>query len=745
MMMNTGPQFLTASMVVFLIGLSSCVFGQDKPTRMLSQPAVCKDHIAFVFDGDLWIANRDGSSPHRLTSHEGDEASPRFSPDGKTIAFSAQYDGNLDVYTMPVSGGSPKRLTYHPDPDFVEGFTPNGDAVLFSSTRNVFTRRYRKLFTVSLDGGFPSELQIPNGLRASYSADGKKIAYIPIGERFNQWKNYRGGTCSRVWIYDTGDHSVQQIRQPEGRCNDTDPVFVGSLVYFRSDRNGEFNLYSFDPATEAVEQLTQYDDFPINRLTESSDAIIYEQAGYLHLFNPATKTSKQINVSVMTDMTEIRPRYASDTKWIRDVGVSPSGARAVTEFRGEILTVPAKDGDVRNLTASPAVHERSPAWSPDGKSIAYFSDEGGEYMLHIAPQNGKGEIKKYAIEGHGFFDDPKWSPDGTKISYIDNSWSLYVFDIAKNESKKIASEPVYGPSPFRALRHSWSHDSAWLAYAINTKAMIGQAYVYNVNDETSHAITDGLSDVGSPVFDKNGKYLYFLSSTDAGPVKHWFAMSNNDMEFSNAIYVAVLQDDGENPLAPKSDEEDSKDKTEDAKGEKDEEDKEEGQDKDAEAKSKSKVKIDFENLDQRILALPVKSATYTSLQAGEAGKIYYVRRDRDGEFEFASFSMKDQKETKLMDGVTGFALTADGKKVLYTQGSTFGIAPAGKIAPGTGKLAMDKIQVRIDPRAEWQQIFDEVWRINRDYFYDPNMHGADWPAMKTKYQPLVADCVTAMI
>lgn len=736
-MLNIALRFLVATLVSLNFGAAG--FGEDA-TRMLEQPAVSDKHVAFVYDGDLWIANRDGSSPRRLTSHEGDEGGPRFSPDGNTIAFSAQYDGNLDVYSVSVNGGSPKRLTYHPDPDFVEGFTPDGKSVLFSSMRNVFTRRYRKLFTISLEGGFPTELPIPNGLRASYSADGKKIAYIPIGERFNQWKNYRGGTCSRIWIYDTADHSVQQVRQPEGRCNDTDPVFVGDKVYFRSDRNGEFNLYSFDPATEAIEQLTKYDDFPIIRLTESSDSIIYEQAGYLHLFNPVSGKPSRLNILVSTDGTELRPRYSSNSRWIRNVDVSPSGNRAVVEYRGEIVTVPAKNGDVRNLTHSTSVHERSPAWSPDGMSIAYFSDEGGEYKLHVAPQNGKGEVKKYDIEGHGFFEDPKWSPDGTKISYLDNSWSLYVFDIAKNESKKITSEPIYGPGPFRALSHSWSHDSAWIAYAVNTKAMIGQAFVYNVNDETSHAVSDGLSDVASPVFDKNGKYLYFLSSTDAGPVKHWFAMSNNDMELSNSIYVAVLQDDGKNPLAPKSDEESG---TKKAEGKSDEKyDKEGKSDAANKVKSKSKIKIDFENLDQRILALPVPSGAYTALQTGEAGKVYYVRRSRDRESTLAAFSIKDQKETKLLDGATGFVLTPDGKKLLYIQGSTFGIAPAGKISPGTGKLAMGKIEIRIDPQAEWQQIFNEVWRINRDYFYDPNMHGADWDAMKVKYQPMVAQCVT---
>ena len=280
---------------VFLFLISSCWLSseaQDAPTgtRMLSQPALSAEHVAFAYDGDLWVANRDGSNPRRLTSHEGVENSPRFSPDGQTIAFSAEYDGNTDVFTIPVSGGSPTRLTFHPSDDLVENFTPDGSAVLFSSPRNVFTTRYRKLYTVSVNGGFPTELPIPNGLRASYSPDGKKIAYIPIAERFQQWKNYRGGTCSRVWVYDVADHSVVMVPQPDGRCNDTDPVFVGDVVYFRSDRNGEFNLYSFNQQSKEVKQHTDYQDFHIERITESSDAVIYEQAGYLHVFDPAKAT-----------------------------------------------------------------------------------------------------------------------------------------------------------------------------------------------------------------------------------------------------------------------------------------------------------------------------------------------------------------------------------------------------------------------------------------------------------------------
>lgn len=757
--------FALAMVAFCLFGSTSANAQQDGGgTRMMTQPAVSADHIAFSYDRDLWIANRDGTNPRRLTSHEGTEVSPRFSPDGKWIAFTGEYDGNNDVYLVSVNGGAPTRLTYHPATDLVEGFTPDGSAVLFSSSRNVFTRRYMKLYTVSVEGGFPDELPIPNGLRASFSPDGSQIAYIPIAERFQQWKNYRGGTCSRVWIYEVGDHSVVMVPQPEGRCNDTDPVFIGDKVYFRSDRDGEFNLYSFDQKTQQVTRLTDYEDFHIERLTESADTIIFEQAGYLHLFNPADDSITQIQLQLNTDATETRQRYVSGDNWLRNGGISPSGSRAVVEFRGEILTVPAKKGDARNITQSTGVHERSPDWSPDGKQIAYFSDDGGEYQLHIANQDGKGDVKQYEIEGHGFYEEPNWSPDGTKLSYLDNSWTLYIFDIESGESTKIVSEPQYGPAPVRGLHHSWSDDSAWLAYTVNTNALIQQVFVYDVAAGTSHAVSDGLSEVGEPCFDASGDYLYFVASTDAGPVKHWFAQSNNDMESNNQIYLVVLRDDGDNPLARESDEEESDDKDPDADEDEDEgngkdksdkdkqgddgkaedsEDADADEDEKEEDKEVKKLQIDFEGLDQRVIALPGSSASHSSLQAGNAGEIFYIRRNNDGDSSLEMFSLKDRKSTTMLEDCNGFELTADNKKLLYVSKGSWGIAPAkGKISPGTGKLAIDKIEVRIDPRAEWQQIFDEVWRINRDYFYDPGMHGANWPEMREKYQPFLKHCIT---
>lgn len=741
MRMKRLREYLVGTSVLAAVILAVPISADGQGTRMLAEPAMSDSHIAFAYDRDLWIADRDGGNPRRLTSHEGVESSPRFSPDGEWIAFSGQYDGNLDVYVMPVKGGAPIRLTYHPAPDYVEGFSPDGASVLFSSTRNVFTNRYRKLFTVPVEGGYPTQLKIPNGMRASFSNDGGHIAYIPIGERFFQWKNYRGGTVSRVWIVNTNDYSLQMVPQPEGRCNDTDPVFVGGKVYFRSDRNGEFNLYSFDPATEDVEQLTDFTEFPIQRLTEAKDGIIFEQSGFLHTFDPASNETVQVVVNVATDMTEVRPRLASGTNWIRNADVSPSGSRAVFEYRGEIVTVPADKGDVRNLTATTDAHERSPVWSPDGNSIAYFSDAGGEYSLHIAPQNGEGETKVIPVTGNGFYEEPRWSPDGTKLCYIDNSKSLYIVDIATGSSSKIASEPLYGPGRYPGLAHRWSPDSSWIVYTINTNAMIQQVHVYDVENNTSHTVTDGMSEVSEPVFDQSGKYLYFLASTDAGPVKHWFAMSNADMELTNLIYVAVLQDDGDNPLGPQSDEESGTKEEDDEKtsdGEAEESAEESGDD---DAKEQEKIRIDFDGLDQRILALPVSPAVHSNLLAGKAGELFYIRRDRDGASELQKFSMENRSATSLLDSARGFSLTPDGSKVLYAASGGWGIAStSGKISGG--RLGVDRIEVRIDPRDEWNQIFEEVWRINRDYFYDPNMHGANWPMMKEKYRPFLEHCVT---
>ncbi len=706
-------------------------------TRLMSQPAISADHVAFVYAGDLWLVGRHGGRAHRLTSHLGDEASPRFSPDGTIVAFSAAYDGNVDVYTIPVAGGEPSRLTWHPGRDTVQGFTPDGSKVLFTSQRAVFTRRHQHLFTVPLDGGFPTQLPIPHAFKASIAPDGATIAYLPNSEPFRQWKNYRGGTASRIWLYDVATHDVAEVPRPPERSNDTDPMWLGEQVLFLSDRAGEFNLFTLDQARGGVEQLTHHEDFPIVAASAGDGVVIYEQAGYLHVFDPAGGASKRLRIGVGADLRETRPRFTSDPRFARNGGLSPSGARAVLEYRGEIVTLPAKKGDVRNLTQSPGSHDRSPVWSPDGASIAYFSDASGEYALHIAPQDGKGEVRTLPLEGAGFYEDPKWSPDGTKISFSDNGWTLYWIDVAEGTQHKVASEPVYGP--VKSQHHSWSPDSQWLAYTQLSGTFLRRVFLYELATGRSHPVTDGLSDVGEPVFDRSGRYLYFAASTDAGPVRTWFAMSNADTESTNALYLAVLQSGERSPLAPESDEE----KT--AKGE--------GKEPAASEKAKESgdapapVTIDFDGLDQRIIALPVGEGAFSSLHAGGDGKLFYLRGEREsaggpggpgGGPSLRMFDLEEREESTLLSAADGFSLSADGKKLLVVAGGEWQLADAGKpVDASAGRLDVGAIQVRIEPRAEWRQIFDEAWRINRDYFYDPGMHGADWPAMRTRYAELL--------
>lgn len=733
--MKKSKKFALLAFIIFLpLAVSSGI--DIKDTKMLSQPAISEAKIAFFYANDLWVADTDGTNVRRLTSVEGSESNPAFSPDGKFIAFSGEYDGNVDVYVVPIEGGIPKRLTWHPGPDIVRGFTSDGSAVIFVSMRNAFARGNFQLYTVSLDGGMPTLIELPKVFRASYSPDGKRIAYNPLPEAFQQWKRYRGGTHSTIWIYSFSDQSVERISQPEGRCNDFIPMWMGNKIYFLSDRNGEFNLFAFDVDTKGIEQLTHHQDFPVLSFSAEGGKIIYEQAAHLHVFDLKSAQSQKLTIGVASDLLGVRPRYEKGFRYIRNADISPSGARASLEFRGEIVTVPAEKGDPRILTNTPGAHERSPAWSPDGKRIAYFSDESGEYELHLVSQDGKGEPEKFKIDGNGFYNTPVWSPDNQKISFVDNSWSLYWIDLKTGVVKKIGSEYMYGPEGLRTLSSVWSPDSKWIAYTLNTQAYIQKVYLYSIEQDKSFPVTDGLSEVINPVFDKSGKYLYFFASTDAGPVKHWFAMSNADMRMTSSIYLAVLKKDIPSPLAKESDEEKGNEK--EKKGDEEKAEKEKPK---KEEKKEPGFSVDFEGLNHRIVALPVPAGSYLNLQAGEEGQIYYLESLPDSprfpgsEAKLNMFDLKKRKTETLVSGVNGYKLSADNKKILYWTRNTMGIASAGKpFKPGEGKINTEAIEVFIDPKAEWKQIFYEAWRVNRDYFYDPNMHGVNWEEMKKKYE-----------
>lgn len=389
-------------------------------TKLLTQPAVSAAHVAFIYAGDLFVADLDSAGTvgqaRRLTSDDGVESNPVFSPDGRTIAFSAQYDGNVDVYTVPVTGGAPARLTWHPGADQVQSFTPDGKAVLFTSQRATYTARYAQLFTVAVDGGMEEALPIPNAARATYSPDGKRIAYNPLGPRHQQWKQYRGGTVSQLWLYDPKDHGIEKITQPASRANDTDPMWIGDTVYFRSDRAGEFNIFAYDTARRDVRQVTRHSDFPVLTASSGGGRIVYEQAGQLHLLDPSSGASRPLAIDAASDLRETRPRFVKGAKWIREATLSPTGARAAFGFRGEIVTVPGEKGDVRNLTNSTGAHDRFPAWSPDSGSIAWFSDASGEYQLQIGSQDAKGTPRAINVAGSSPRHRPPCRPSSVPLA-----------------------------------------------------------------------------------------------------------------------------------------------------------------------------------------------------------------------------------------------------------------------------------------------------------------------------------------
>jgi tricorn protease len=720
-------------------------------TRLLSDPAVSANRIAFAYANDLWLASRDGSGVQRLTSHPGVETSPRFSPDGTLVAFTGRYEGNDDVYVIASTGGEPRRLTWHPGEDHVLGFTPDGKAVLFTSGREVHTNRLDQLFTVPVSGGAVTKLPIPSADRAAISPDGKTVAYVPIGEQFRGWKHYRGGTTSRIMLLDLASMKVEQVPQPEGRANDAEPSWLGNTLYFISDRNGEFNVFRY--ANKSVEQVTSFTDFPVQHATAGANAIAFEQAGWIHLLDPNTKQSQRIRIGVATDLAETRPRFAKGAKFVRNASLSPTGARAAFEYRGEIVTVPAEKGDDRNLSQSPGANDRWPVWSPDGKSVAWFSDESGEYELRIAPQEGRAAareggkgLRKIKLTGAGYYQNPKWSPDGKLLSYADNSHTIYIVDVATGSSTKVSQHVMYRPEPI--FDTSWSPDSKWLAYSRTGAMNIQSIHLWSVAEKKSYPLTDGLADAREPLFDPNGKYLYFTSSTDAGPTADWFSMSTIDMRRTSGIYLAVLPKGVASPLAKESDEEagtpapEAPSATASGAGL-------QGvatpSQPTPEARSPkpspvTPVSIDFTRLAQRIQALPLPPAHYTNLQIATTGQLHYLKQPFGEAFsngepgDLARFDLTKRKEEVVLSGVKGYELSRDGKRVLLYVGESWSVADAGdKLDPSKRPLGIEKVEVRVDPRAEWKQMYEEAYRQHRDWFYDPGYHGVDLAANREKY------------
>jgi tricorn protease len=704
------------------------------PPLLLQRPAVSARQVAFSYAGDLWVADRAGGDARRLTAGVGLESYPVFSPDGELVAFAGEYEGNLDVYVVPAAGGVPRRLTHHPDPDVPVAWTPDGKAVLFRSPRTSHAR-FLRLFSVPVGGGQPTELPLPMAEDGSLSPDGKRIAYVPLSNKpqfpgaFRPVRNYRGGTASPVWIADLADSSVTKV--PRTDSNDFNPMSVGDRVYFLSDRDGPTTLFRYDPASKEVRRVLDPGDGDIKSASACRDAIVYDRFGSLHLFDLQTGKSRPIPVRVAADLPGVRPKVEKVAKNVHKAGLSPTGTRAVFEARGEVLTVPAEKGDVRNLTNTPGAAERDPAWSPDGKSVAYLSDESGDYELHVRAQDGRGEVKKYPLgDPPSFYYNPTWSPDGKRIAYQDKRLNLWYLDLESGKSTKVDTFPYDDDPP---APPAWSPDGKWLAHARQLKNYLFAAFLYSLDSGKLHQVTDGMSDARYVAFDKGGKYLYFAASTDIGP-SVGSGMSILNRGVTRSAYVVVLSKDDPSPLAPESDDEKPKpaDKDKDKK--------------DAD-KELPKVKVDVEDLDQRTLALPVPAKNYVGLLAGKAGTIFLLEAPAvfnldDNPIDPAAppvavhrFDLAKRKAEKLTEGATHVAVSDNGEKLLYRQGDAWFLVGTGQpVKPGEGTLKLEGLEVRVDPRAEWRQIYREVLRVQRDFLYDPNFHGYDLKGAWAKYE-----------
>jgi len=718
---------------LILVTASIFVFAQSETPMLFRQPTMNKTDIVFVFAGDLWKVSRTGGAAERLTSAVGTEANPYFSPDGNWIAFTGEYDGNVDAYIIPSTGGEPQRVTYHAGADNVIGWTPDGKSVVFLSGR-ASGMPLPKMYMMPVSGsGLPTELPFPMaGGGASFSPDGSRIAYMPLAPAFAQWKKYRGGRTTKIWLGNLSDSSVEEI--PRQNSNDYTPIWMGDKIYFLSDRNGRnVTLYSFDTKTKKVVQAVNNDGLDLKTASAGPDGIVYEQFGSINIFNTNSGKTNKVNITLNGDLPQVRPRYERVAQRVQNVAISASGARAVFEARGEILSVPAEKGNARNLTNTPGVMERDPTWSPDGKWIAYFSDESGEYALHLRDQTGIGEVKKISLGNpSSYFYSPKFSPDSKKILFTDKRLNIWYLDVEKGTPVKVDTNTY--ENPFPVLDPNWSPDSKWIVYTKQLKNRLCAVHVFSLDSGKTAQITDGMSDARYAAFDKNGKYVYFTASTNNGMTNGWLDMSSFPFQTSRSVYAVVLKNTDPSPLAPESDEEKPQDEA--------------PKPRPPGAKPEPvAVTIDLDKIGQRIVALPLPARDYQGLVTGRAGTFFLVENipaigtgtaPQIG-VAIHRFDLDKRRAEKILDGVTQFDVSANGEKMLFGQmPGRFTIASTVlPLKPGEGVLNIGDMEVYVDPRAEWKQMYSEAWRVQRDFFYDPNFHGLNLKAAEAKYRPFL--------
>ncbi len=768
---ETGSHIVIASPTQPSTTMTSTDDNHQPHAGMLRYPDVSATHIVFVYANDLWIVPRTGGTAMPLASPPGGETFPRFSADGNTIAYVGNYEGNRDLYTVNTSGSISTRVTHHGAGETMCDWTPDGQLLYYSNALTGL-RRQTQLFSVSPTGGMSTKLPVPYGANGTISADNQWLAYTPHTRDARTWKRYRGGMATDIWLLNLQTHESKQITDWEG--TDTLPMWLGNTVYYLSDqgKSARLNIWAYDVSSGKRTQITDINEYDVKWPAmgpgvSGGGEIVYQRGPDMVLLDLSTGKQRIVNVTIPGDRPTIRSRQVDYDDYITSGDISPTGKRAVFEARGNIWTVPAKHGTPRHLTRTDDAAERSPSWSPDGQWIAYFSDKTGEYELYLIQSDGQGVTRKLTSNANTFRYAPTWSPDSKLIAFSDKTGDMYMHQIESGETKKFDTDQWSGPTQF-----SWSKDSQWITYAKGGDNRQGAIWLYHVEDDKSHQVTSGMFNDTWPTFDRKGDYLFFASNRHiSSPIYEdlgqSFTYSNTDM-----LFVVPLRDEVSSPWAPKSDDEawgdkandedkkdgddDAKKDTDDQKKSTDAKDEDDGDDDDDSEKDKDEegeepIVIKLENFERRAIPLPVDHGAFSNLAVNDKGQLVYVRGARagsDGKPAIKIYDLddedkkEDEKEKTVVKGSRNFAMSANGKKLLVRKDKTYAIVDAKADQKLDEPLSLSGMKAQVQPRAEWRQLLLDAWRIERDFFYDPNMHGVDWKAIRDQYLLMLKDCVS---
>ncbi len=707
--------------------------------RMLQYPDVSETKITFYYGGDLWIAPKEGGTASKLTNALGQEILPRFSPDGSKIAFSGNYNGNVDIYVIPSEGGMAQRVTHHGMFDRITDWYPDGSKILYTSSMESGKQRFSQFYSVSPEGGMPDKLPVPYGEFGTISPNGKMIAYTPRTRSFRTWKRYRGGMAADIWIFNLETKASENIT--DNPANDEFPMWYGNTIYFLSDRNAEkrANIYAYDVTSKQTRQVTEFKDYDTHFPSIGPSDIIFENGGRLYLLDLATEKYHEIKINVITDESTLIPRSENVSKLIQSFWSSPDGKRGVFEARGDLFSVPAENGPVIDLTNTSGFAERYPSWSPNGKYIAYWSDSSGEYELTIKDMENPGKEKRLTSYGAGFRYQIYWSPDSKKMAFVDKAMNILIYNMDEDKTLKVDKNKNLYEGGLENFSISWSPDSRWVAYQKELDNNHSAISLFDTKEEKFHQVTSGYYNDISPVFDPEGKYLFFITNRTFKPIYSDF---DNTFVYPNATNIAAvsLDKDTLSPMAPKNDSVEIK---KDEGKEKVDKDKKKNEDK-KEEKSKEN-KITLNGFEERTVILPPDAGNYSNLQAVK-GKVIYMKNPPSGsqgeKRSVVYFDLDKREEKTIVSDVSNYTLSADGNKMIVSKSGSFFVVDVALEQKLDKKMPTDQMEMTIVPREEWKQLFIDTWRLERDFFYDPNMHGVDWDLMKERYGKLIDYAIT---